>query len=150
MNSSDVHQLLDEDIHALNTHIITLINQCKLSHPETQEVLQIMVLQHTVRFHKARDWIWLQDQSQLTHKALLSHCQLLKSQCKQYQKTKEKGQADLTTVTSASSIHKHALSTFLKCSKCGYSHPTNKCPAQGRECFNCGSWNHYTALCRQN
>ena len=74
---SDVCQLPDEGIHALNTCITTLINQCKFPCPQTQEILEIMVLQHAMRFNEARDWIWLQDQSQLTYKALLSHCQLL-------------------------------------------------------------------------
>ena len=83
-----------------------------------------MVLQHTVQYHEARHWTWLQDQFQLTYQALLSHCQLLKSHCEQYQKAKEKGQADLTGVTStASSIHINTLSTFPQCNKCGYSHP---------------------------
>ena len=72
------------------------------------------------------DWIWLQDQSQLTYKALLSHCQLLKSQYVQYQEAKEKGWTELTSLTaltsSASSIHQDTQSTFPKCSKCGYSH----------------------------
>ena len=78
-----------------------------------------------VRFHEAWDWIWLKDQSQPTYKALLIHCQLLNPQCKQYQKDKENGWAELTslsTVTSlASSIHQDAIMTFPKCSNCGYS-----------------------------
>ena len=124
---SDVHQLPDESIHALNTCITTLINQCKCPHPEIQEMLKIMVPQHGVRFQEARDWIWLQDKSHLAFMAILSYSQLLKSQCKQYQKAKEKGQADLTSLTTATSsvlsIHQNTLSTFPKGSKCGYSHP---------------------------
>ena len=119
--------LPNEGIHDPNTYITTLINQCKFSHPETKEMFKIMVLYHVVRYHEAWDWIWLQDQSQLTYKALLSQCQLLESQCKQYQKTKEKGWANLTYLTaatsSASPINQDALSTFSKCSKCDYSHP---------------------------
>ena len=44
------------------------------------------------------------DQSQLTYKALLSHCQLLKSHCKQYQKVKEKGWANLNFITAVTSM----------------------------------------------
>ena len=103
----DVHQLPDEAIHALSTQITALINHWKFSNDDTKKALKIMVLQHVVRYHKAWDWIWLQDQSQLTYKALLTHCQLLESQWKQYQKAKEKGQADFTslsTVTSSASF----------------------------------------------
>ena len=105
-----------------------------------------MVLQHVVRYCEAHGWIWLQDQSQLTYKALLAYCQLLKSQCK------EKDQADLTSLlaltSSASSIHQDALTTLPKCPKYGYSHP-HKCPAYGKECFNCDSLNQHTTLCRR-
>ena len=99
----------------------------KFPHPETWEKLKLMLLQHNVQYHEARDWIWLQDQSQITYKAFLTHCHLLKSWFKQYQKAKEKGWADHTSLTtatsSASSIQKDTLSTFPKCSKCGYPHP---------------------------
>ena len=54
-------------------------------------MLKIMVLQHNVRYHEARDWIRHQDQSQLTYQALLSHCKMLKSWCEQFQKAKERG-----------------------------------------------------------
>ena len=49
-----------------------------------------MVLQHAVCYHEARDWTRQQDQSQLTYKALLSHCKLLESRCKMYQKARER------------------------------------------------------------
>ena len=53
--------------------------------------------------------------------------QLLESHYEQYQKAKEKGQTDLTSITTttstALSIHADTLSTFPQCSKCGYSHP---------------------------
>ena len=149
---SNICQLPYDGIHALNTHIITLISQCKLSHSKTQEMLNLMVLQHAVQYHEARDWIWLQDQSQLTYKALLCHCQLQESAASSSQKAKERGLADLTFLTtvtsSASSIHTDALSTFPRCAKCGYSQPPNKCSPQVKECYNCGSRNHYTILCR--
>ena len=45
-----------------------------------------MLLQHAVRFHEARDWICLQDQSQLTYASLLQHCKTLEQRCEQYQK----------------------------------------------------------------
>ena len=41
---SDVHQLPDKGIHALNTKITALINQCKFPHDEIREMLKIMVL----------------------------------------------------------------------------------------------------------
>ena len=80
-----------EGIHALSQHISNLITQCRFTHPKTQEMLTIMVLQHAVRYHEARDWIWQQDQSQLTYQSPLSHCKLLESRCKQYQKARERG-----------------------------------------------------------
>ena len=108
-------------------HMHLFVSQCKFPHPETQEMLKLIVLQHAVWCHKARDWIWLQDQSQPTCKALLTHCQLFEACCKQYQKAKEKGWADITSITAvtttASSIHTDALSTFPWCTKCGYFHP---------------------------
>ena len=58
-----------------------------------------MVLQHAVQYHEVRDWIWLQDQSQLTYQSLLAQCKLLESQCEQYQKAQERGQTGLTTIT---------------------------------------------------
>ena len=101
--------------------------QCKFNHPQTIEVLTIMVLQHAVQYHEARDWIWLQNQSQLTYQSLLAHCKLLESCCEHYQNAKEKGCADLTTITaatsSASSIHTDTLSTYPCCNKGGCSHP---------------------------
>ena len=44
----DVHQRPDESIHALNTHITTLVNQCEFSDQNTEETLKIMVLQHAI------------------------------------------------------------------------------------------------------
>ena len=134
---SDVCQLPNKGIHALNTRVTTLISQCKFPHPKTQEMLKIMVLQHAVQYreyHEARDWVQLQDQSQL--KALLSHCKLLESCCEEFQKAKEKGQADLTPLTTAtptaSSIHTDTLSTLPRCDKCGYSHPPKSALPKGR------------------
>ena len=83
-----------------------------------------MVLQHAVCYHEAWDWIHQQDQSQLSHKALFSQCQLLEFHCEMFQKTKEKGHAELTSlsvmISLASSIHQDALSVFPWCPWCGY------------------------------
>ena len=119
--------------------------------PKTQEMLRIMVLQHAVRYHKARDWIRQQDQSQLTYQSLPYHCKLLESRCEQYQKARERGCASLAliTVALASSIHIDALTTSSHTHKCGYSHPSTKCPAYGQQCYTFSSSNHFTALCKQ-
>ena len=137
----------------LSQHISNLVTQCRFTHPKTQEMLKIMVLQHAVRYHKARDWIRKQDHSQLTYQSLLFHCKLLESRCKQYQKARDRGHADLASITvvSTSSTHTDALTTsqHTHCNKCGYSHPSTKCPAYGQQCYMHGSSNHFTALCKQ-
>ena len=35
-----------------------------------------------------------------------------------------------------------------RCSHCGRSHEQGKCPANGKECFNCGKMNHFAPVCR--
>ena len=100
-----------------------------------------MLLQHAVKFHDARDWIWLQDQSQLTYKSLLQHCKTLEQCCEQYQKAQIKGHAELTTLSAAtatsSSVHQDAITLYhTQCTKCIYKHPWDKCPAIGKECYN--------------
>ena len=114
-------------------------------------MLKIMVLQHVVKYHEARDWIRQQDQSQLTYQALLSHCKMLKVWCKQYQKAKERGHANLASITAAtSSLCLDAISSSKPCCmKCGYSHPNGTCPAKGQQCYACGGYNHYPVLCQQ-
>ena len=52
---SDIRQLPGEDIHALSMLICNLISQSKFPQAETQEMLKIMVLQHAVFHHEARD-----------------------------------------------------------------------------------------------
>ena len=149
---SDLQQQPDEGIQALSLCICDPITKSKFTHAPTVEILKIMVLQHAVKDHEARDWIRQQDQSQLTYQALLSHCKMLKVQCEQYQKAKERGPTDLASITAAtSSLHLNALSSGHKhcCKKCGYSHPNIKCPAKGEQCYACGGYNHYTALCQQ-
>ena len=54
---SDVRQQPGEGIHVLSQCISNLISKCRFCHPKTQEMLKIMVLQHAVQYHKARDWI---------------------------------------------------------------------------------------------
>ena len=136
----------------LSECICDLITKSEFTHAPTIEMLKIMVLQHAVKYHEARDWIRQQDQSQLTYQALLSHCKMLEVWCEQYQKAKERGHANLASITAAtSSLHLDAPSLSSKhcCKKCGYSHPNNKCPAKGQQCYACRGYNHYTALCQQ-
>ena len=147
-----VRQQPSKGIYVLSQCICDLVTKSKFTH-HLQEMVKIMVLQHAVHYHKARDWIRHQDQSQLTYQALLSHSKLLESCCEQYQKARKRGHANLISITSAtaSSIHADALtvSPHNCCNKCGYSHPHTKCQAQGQQCYTCSSYNHFTALCRQ-
>ena len=110
-----------------------------------------MVLQHAVKYHEARDGIRQQDHSQLTYQALLSHCKMFKACCKQYQMAKERGHTNLASITGiTSSLHLDAITKVkLCCNKCGFSHPNGKCLAKGQQCYVCGGYNHYTALCQQ-
>ena len=61
---SNVRQQPNKQIHALNTRITTLVNNCRFKDQQTTETIKIMLLQHAVGFHEAREWICLQDQSQ--------------------------------------------------------------------------------------
>ena len=54
---SDFRQQANEQIHALNTRITILVNNCKFQDHQTTETIKIMLLQHAVKFHEARDWI---------------------------------------------------------------------------------------------
>ena len=60
---SDLWQQPGEGINVLDEHICHLITKTKFTHAPTTEMLKIMVLQHTVRYHEARDWIRHQDPS---------------------------------------------------------------------------------------
>ena len=149
---SDLWQQPDEGIHPLSQCICDLLTKSKFTHAPTLEMLKIMVLQHAVRYHEARDWIRHQDQSQLTYQALLSHCKMLELQCEQFQKAKERGHTDLASITTTtSSLHMDALSISSKhcCKKCGYSHPNTKYPAKGQQYYACSGNNHFTVLCLQ-
>ena len=132
---SDVRQQPNEGIHVLSQYICNLTKKCKFPHAQTQEMLKIMHLQHAVCFHEARDWICQQGQSKLTYQPLLSHCKLLESRCKQYQKARERGWADLKSISaataSASSINMNALTTQAGCNMCSYMHPPNECLTYG-------------------
>ena len=92
----DFCQQPNEQIYALNTRITTLVNNCRFQDHQTIETIRLMLLQDTVKFHEARDWIRLQDKSQLTYITLLQHCKTLKQCCKQFQKAQTKGHAKLT------------------------------------------------------
>ena len=83
---SDIRQQPNEEIHALNTRITTLVNNCRFQDQQTTETIKIMLLQHAIKFYKARDWIRLQDPATLTYQSLLNHCKLLEQQCEQFQK----------------------------------------------------------------
>ena len=144
---SDVCQRPDEGFHALNTWITTLVNQCKFSDLNTKEMLKIMVLQHAAWYCKVQDWIHQEDQYQLTYQALLSQCQFLESCCEVFQKAKEKGHVELTSLSTASSIHQDVLLAYSKCPHCGYYHSLGTCPAHGKECYRCRGHNNFTALC---
>ena len=114
-----------------------------------------MFLAHAIKYHEARDWIRLQNQSTLTYQSLLGHCKLLEQRCEQYQKSQLRGRAELTTITVAasvtSSVHQDTVTTHKKsnCTRCGYNHPKGSCPASGQQCNNCSRFGHYTALCKK-
>ena len=54
---SDIRQQPNEKIYTLNTRITTLVNNCRFQDQQTTETIKIMLLQHAIKFHKARDWI---------------------------------------------------------------------------------------------
>ena len=89
----------------------------------------------------------------LTYQALLLYWKLLESLSEMFQKTKEKGCLELTSLTavtsSASSIHQDAPSAYPQCHQCGYYHSSSNCPAHGQECCRYGCWNHFTAMCQR-
>ena len=51
--------------------------------------------------------------------------------------------------TTASSVHQDNVTLHnTQCTRCGYKHPCDNCPAKGKKCYNFHGLNHYTALCR--
>ena len=149
---SDFRQQLEEQIHALNTRITTLVNNCAFQDQQTKDTIKLMLLQQAVKYHEARDWIRLQDQTQLTNTSSLQHCKLLEQCCEQFQKAQARGRAELTTLSAVTattlSIQQDAISINHQCGKCGHKHPRGNCLAADKECYNCHGTGHYTALCR--
>ena len=98
----DLCQLPEEGVHPLSNRICATIAKCQFSSQEVRKIMKIMMLQHAVKYHKARDWICLQDQSTLTYQSLLAHCRQLEARCKQFQQAQAQGRAHLTSLASAS------------------------------------------------
>ena len=153
---SDFRQEHQEGIHSLNNRITQLINNFKFTDSTTKDTLKLMLLANAVKYHEARDWVRLQDQSKLTYQMLLNHCKLLEQRCNQFKKAQMKGRAQLTTITAASSgnssIHQDTINKHprqLRCSCCGYNHPIGSCPPSEQQCYNCNGIGHYTALCKK-
>ena len=150
---TDLQQLPNEGIHALSTHIITLVGKCRFPLQEVKEMMKLMVLQHAVKYHEVHDWICLQDQDTLTYQSLLSYCTQLEARCEQFQQAQVKGGAQLTILTMASatpsSLHVQSATTNVTCKRCGYTHPCTSCPAFNKECYNCHNKGYFTALCRK-
>ena len=150
---SDFCQLLEEGVNALSNRICATIAKCQFSSQEVREMKK-MLLQHAVKYHDARDWICLQDQSTLTYQSLLVHCRQLEARCKQFQQAQAQGRAHLTSLasTSASKSSIHAIlqsTTKQPCNRCGYTHLHRHCPAFNRKCINCNNIGHFTALSRK-
>ena len=63
------------------------------------------------------------------------------------------GRAQLSSFTTASATPSSLLAqsgtTNISCKRCGYTHPHASCPAYNKECYNCHSKGHFTALCRK-
>ena len=106
---SDLCQLPEEGVHALSNRICTTIAKCQFPSQEVKDIMKLMVLQHAVKYHEARDWICFQDQSTLMYQSLLAHCPQLEARCEQFQQAKAQGRPHLTSMASASasksSIH---------------------------------------------
>ena len=79
---------------ALSNRICAIIAKCQFSNQEIRDIMKIMVLQHAVKYHKARDWICLQDQSTLMYQSLLAHCRQLEASANSSSKHRHK--AELT------------------------------------------------------
>ena len=127
MKFSKVRQEQHIGIHTLKNRITKLVNNCKFTDNSTKETIKIMILGHAIKFHEARDWIRLQNQSRVTYQSLLNHCKLLEQRCEQYQKAQLKGRAHLTTLTVATSttstIDQDSITRQRNCHQCGYNHP---------------------------
>ena len=117
--------------------------------------MKLMVPQHAVKYHEARDWIHLQDQDILRFQSLLNYCTQQEARCKQCQQVQVQDRAQLTTITVASVtpsfLHTNMQSTTtnISCKRCGYTHPCTNCPVFDCECYNCHNKGNFTALCRK-
>ena len=132
--------------------IITLVGKCNFPLQEAKELIKLMVLQHTVKYHEARNWICLQDQSALTYQSLLNYCTQLEARCDQFKQAQVQGRAQLASITSATALQPltmQSATTQITCKRCGYTHPHASCPAFNKECYNCHTKGHFTALCRK-
>ena len=151
---SDIRQEPQEQVCALNTRITTLVTNCKFTDQHTTETMKIMLLQHAIRHHEARDLICFQDPATLTYKSLLHHCKQLEECCEQFQKAQLKGRAELTSLTVAStrtSIHQDSISTHPNhnnCYRCGYNHTNRDCPVRGHRHYHCNNLGHFSQLCK--
>ena len=152
---SNIRQQPEEQVHALSNRIIALVNNCSFQDQQTTETIKIMLLQHAIRYHEARNWIRQQDPAALTYKSLLQHCKSLGQRCKHYRKAQQKGRAELTSLATASvtsnAIHQDAITTHPNhnnCYRCGYHHQPNDCPARGQRCYYCNNIGHFSHLCK--
>ena len=150
---TDLQQLPNEGIHTLSTCITTIIGKCSFPLQEIKDMLKLMVLQHAVKYHEAQDWICLQDQSTLTYQSLLNYCTQVEARCEQFKQAQAQGRAQLSSITMASATPSSLLAqsgiTNISCKRCGYTHPHASCPRYNKECYNCHSKDHFTALCRK-
>ena len=148
---TDLQQLPNKGIHALSTCITTIIGKCSFPSQEIKDMMKLMVLQHTVKYHEVQDRICLQDQSTLTYQSLLNYFTQLEARCEQFKQVQAQGRAQLSSITMASATPSLLLAqsgiTNISCKRCGYTHPHTSCPTYNKECYNCHSKGHFTALC---
>ena len=74
---SDLQQKQDEPIHSLYKYSIRHFNNCHFCNAMGQRNPEKSSSYNTVKYHEARDWVCLQDQSALTYSVLLSHSRTL-------------------------------------------------------------------------
>ena len=119
---------------------------------EVKELMKLMVLQHAVKYNYTHDWICLEDQSALTYQSLLNYCTQLEARCDQFKQAHVQCRAQLASIMSASASQSFPIqsaTTEITCKRCGYTHPHTNCPAFHKECYNCHTKGHFSALCRK-